>query len=176
MSLTKNCNSAHLLCAFQFSLILLGGSLLNKGHRHIRIRDIISNNDVETQDQLVQSLKDAGVDVTQATVSRDIKEMHLIKVPTNNGNYKYSLPPIHSYNTEEKLHRALTDAFVSIDGAGHFLVLKTLPGNAQAVGSLLDHLKWDEMLGTICGDDTCLIICRDETKLADVKEKLLAML
>ena len=57
----------------------------------------------------------------------------------------------------------LTDAFVSIDGAGHFIILKTLPGNAQAVGSLIDHLGWDEMLGTICGDDTCLIICRDES-------------
>lgn len=149
---------------------------MNKGRRHIRIRDIISNYEVETQDQLVQSLKSAGVDVTQATVSRDIKEMHLIKVPTSNGNYKYSLPPVHSYNTEEKLHRAMTDAFVSIDSAGHFLVLKTLPGNAQAVGSLLDHLKWADMLGTICGDDTCLIICRDEGKTPAVKEKLLAML
>lgn len=149
---------------------------MNKGRRHIRIRDIISNYEIETQDQLVQSLKDAGVDVTQATVSRDIKEMHLIKVPTSNGNYKYSLPPIHSFNTEEKLHRAMTDAFVSIDGAGHFLVLKTLPGNAQAVGSLLDHLSWDEMLGTICGDDTCLIICKDESQTPEVKERLLAML
>lgn len=149
---------------------------MNKGHRHIRIRDIISKYEIETQDQLVQSLKDAGVEVTQATISRDIKEMHLIKVPTATGGYKYSLPRIHEYNTEQKLHRALTDAFVSIDGAGHFLVLKTLPGNAQAVGSLLDHLKWEEMLGTICGDDTCLIICKDESFRNDVREKLLAML
>ncbi|MDS9471112.1 transcriptional regulator AhrC/ArgR [Sporosarcina pasteurii] len=149
---------------------------MNKGHRHIRIRDIISKYEIETQDQLVQSLKDAGVDVTQATISRDIKEMHLIKVPTASGGYKYSLPRIHEYNTEQKLHRALTDAFVSIDGAGHFLVLKTLPGNAQAIGSLLDHLKWDEMLGTICGDDTCLIICKDESYIDNVREKLLAML
>lgn len=149
---------------------------MNKGHRHIRIRDIISKHEIETQDQLVQTLKDAGVDVTQATVSRDIKEMHLIKVPTSNGSYKYSLPRVHEFNTEQKLHRAMTDAFVSIDGAGHFLVLKTLPGNAQAVGSLLDHLKWDQMLGTICGDDTCLIICKDEAYIDEVREKLLAML
>lgn len=149
---------------------------MNKGHRHIRIRDIISKYEIETQDQLVQSLKDAGVDVTQATISRDIKEMHLIKVPTANGSYKYSLPRVYEYNTEQKLHRALTDAFVSIDGAGHFLVLKTLPGNAQAIGSLLDHLKWDQILGTICGDDTCLLICRDESLIEDVKERLLAML
>lgn len=149
---------------------------MNKGHRHIRIRDIISKYEIETQDQLVQSLKDAGVDVTQATISRDIKEMHLIKVPTATGSYKYSLPRAHEFNTEQKLHRALTDAFVSIDGAGHFLVLKTLPGNAQAIGSLLDHLKWEQMLGTICGDDTCLIICRDESYKEEITEKLLAML
>lgn len=149
---------------------------MNKGHRHIRIRDIISKFEIETQDQLVESLKDAGVDVTQATISRDIKEMHLIKVPTATGGYKYSLPRVHEFNTEQKLHRAMTDAFVSIDGAGHFLVLKTLPGNAQAIGSLLDHLKWEEMLGTICGDDTCLIICRDESHTGEVTEKLLAML
>ena len=150
--------------------------LLNKGHRHIRIRDIISNYEIETQDHLVESLKNAGVDVTQATVSRDIKEMHLIKVPLPDGRYKYSLPQVHTHNTEEKLSRAMNDAFVSIDGAGHFLVLKTLPGNAQAIGSLLDYLHWDEILGTICGDDTCLLICRDESLTSGVKEKLLAML
>lgn len=149
---------------------------LNKGHRHIRIRDIISKFEIETQDHLVDSLKNAGVEVTQATISRDIKEMHLIKVPLPDGRYKYSLPQVHSHNTEEKLSRAMNDAFVSIDGAGHFLVLKTLPGNAQAVGSLLDHLDWEEMLGTICGDDTCLLICRDESLTKQVKEKLLAML
>lgn len=153
-----------------------GGFEMNKGRRHVRIRDIISKYEIETQEQLVQSLKDAGVDVTQATVSRDIKEMHLIKVPTASGSYKYSLPRAHEFNIEQKLHRAMTDAFVSIDGAGHFLVLKTLPGNAQAIGSLLDNLKWEQMLGTICGDDTCLIICRDESYVNEVTEKLLAML
>lgn len=149
---------------------------MNKGRRHIRIRDIIANFEIETQDQLVESLKEAGVEVTQATVSRDIKEMHLIKVPLSDGRYKYSLPQVQRYNTELKLQRMMTDAFVSIDGAGHFLILKTLPGNAQAVGSLVDQLGWQEMLGTICGDDTCLIICRDESLTIVVKEKLLAML
>lgn len=153
-----------------------GGIYLNKGQRHIRIRDIISANEIETQDQLVQMLKASSVDVTQATVSRDIKEMHLIKVPLPDGRYKYSLPPVHKYNTEEKLQRMLMDAFISIEGASHFLVLKTLPGNAQAVGSLLDYMNWDEMLGTICGDDTCLIICRTEAAAPKIKEKLLAML
>lgn len=149
---------------------------MNKGHRHIRIRDIISNFEIETQDQLVDTLKAAGVAVTQATVSRDIKEMHLIKVPLPDGRYKYSLPQVHKYNTEEKLHRMMTDAFVSIDSAAHFIILKTLPGNAHAVGSLIDNLGWHEILGTICGDDTCLLICREESQTVEVKEEILAML
>ncbi|QTD41732.1 transcriptional regulator AhrC/ArgR [Sporosarcina sp. Te-1] len=149
---------------------------MNKGQRHIRIRDIIMNGEVETQDQLVDKLKSAGVDVTQATVSRDIKELHLIKVPLPDGRYKYSLPQVHKFNTEDKLRRMLSDAFISIDSAGYFIVLKTLPGNAHAVGSLVDNLSWDDMLGTICGDDTCMIICRDETVTQEVKERLLAMI
>src|SRR3954449_7428421 len=119
---------------------------MTKGQRHIKIRDIIANNDIETQDDLVLILRNAGYNVTQATVSRDIKELHLIKVPLPDGRYKYSLPPVHKYNTEEKLRRMLTDAFISIDSASHFIILKTLPGNAHAVGSLIDNLGWDEML------------------------------
>lgn len=153
-----------------------GVSDLNKGQRHLRIREIITSKEIETQDQLVETLKNAGVDVTQATVSRDIKELHLYKSPLPNGRYKYSLPASPQFNIEDKLHRMLTDAFVSIDGASHFLILKTLPGNAHAVGSLIDHLEWLEMLGTICGDDTCMIICRNEAAASTVKERLLGML
>jgi len=149
---------------------------LNKGQRHIRIRDIISNYEVETQDQLVDFLKKSGVAVTQATVSRDIKEMHLIKVPLQDGRYKYSLPTSQRFNTEEKLQRMMTDAFVSVDSAGYFIILKTIPGNAHAVGSLIDQLGWEDILGTICGDDTCLIICREEPLTIEVRERLLAML
>ncbi len=149
---------------------------MKKGHRHVLIRDIISNREIETQDQLVDALKLAGYVITQATISRDIKEMHLMKTPLQDGRYKYSLPQVQKYNTQEKLNRMLTDAFVSIDGAGYFLVLKTLPGNAHAVGSLLDHLGWEDILGTICGDDTCLIICREESLTVTVKDRLLAML
>ena len=156
--------------------MVIGVMSMNKGQRHIRIRDIITNNEVETQDQLVDKLKSAGVDVTQATVSRDIKELHLIKVPLPDGRYKYSLPQVHKFNTEDKLRRMMADAFISIASAGYFIVLKTLPGNAHAVGSLVDNLSWDEMLGTICGDDTCMIICRDETVTQEVKERLLSMI
>ncbi|BCB04678.1 arginine repressor [Bacillus sp. KH172YL63] len=150
--------------------------MMNKGQRHIKIREIITNRDVETQDELVESLKNAGFNVTQATVSRDIKELHLVKVPLMDGRYKYSLPADQRFNPLQKLKRTLTDAFVKVDQAGHMLVMKTLPGNANAIGALIDNLDWEEILGTICGDDTCLIICRTEAETKTVSERFLDML
>lgn len=133
---------------------------MNKGQRHIKIREIIANHEIETQDELVEKLREAGFNVTQATVSRDIKELHLVKVPTADGRYKYSLPADQRFNPLQKLKRVLIDSFVSIDYSGNLVVMKTMPGNANAVGALIDNLDWDEVMGTICGDDTVLIICR----------------
>src|SRR5690606_36441903 len=135
---------------------------MNKGQRHMKIREIIASNDIETQEELVEELKANGYNVTQATISRDIKELHLVKVPLPDGRYKYSLPADQRFNPLQKLQRALTDAFVSIDGVAHFLILKTLPGNGNAIAVLIDHLEWSEILGTLSGDDTILIIVRDE--------------
>ncbi|MFD2681182.1 transcriptional regulator AhrC/ArgR [Bacillus seohaeanensis] len=149
---------------------------MNKGQRHIKIREIITNRDIETQDELVEGLKNAGFNVTQATVSRDIKELHLVKVPLMDGRYKYSLPADQRFNPLQKLKRTLTDAFVKIDIAGHMLVMKTLPGNANAIGALIDNLDWEEILGTLCGDDTCLIICRTENETKIVTQRFLDML
>lgn len=153
-----------------------GGKNVSKGQRHIRIREIIAHNEIETQDELVDRLKAEGFNVTQATISRDIKELHLVKVPSRDGRYKYNLPAERSFDPSRKLHRALTDAFISIDGAGHFLVMKTLPGNAHAIGSLIDQIEWEEVIGTICGDDTILILCRDSEQSSELREKLLGML
>ncbi|WLR49729.1 transcriptional regulator ArgR [Bacillus tianshenii] len=149
---------------------------MNKGQRHIKIRELITNNDIETQDELVDRLKNAGFNVTQATVSRDIKELHLVKVPMMDGRYKYSLPADQRFNPLQKLKRALMDAFVRIDSASHLLVMKTLPGNANAIGALIDNLDWEEILGTICGDDTILIICRSEKDTEEITERFLEML
>src|SRR5690554_8002945 len=113
---------------------------MNKGQRHIKIREIIANHEIETQDDLVDQLRNEGFNVTQATISRDIKELHLVKVPLPDGRYKYSLPADQRFNPLQKLQRALTDAFVSIDGVAHFLILKTLPGNGNAIAVLIDHL------------------------------------
>lgn len=149
---------------------------MNKGQRHIKIREIISNNDIETQDDLVDQLKSAGFNVTQATVSRDIKELHLVKVPLMDGRYKYSLPADQRFNPLQKLKRNLMDAFVRIDTAGHLLVMKTLPGNAQAIGALIDNLDWEEIIGTICGDDTILIICKTQEETETIQARFLEML
>ncbi|ALC81566.1 MULTISPECIES: transcriptional regulator AhrC/ArgR [Bacillus] len=149
---------------------------MTKGQRHIKIREIITNEEIETQDELVEILRNEGFNVTQATVSRDIKELHLVKVPTSKGAYKYSLPSDHRFNPLSKLKRALIDSFVKIDSTSHFIVLKTMPGNAQSIGALLDKLDWAEVLGTICGDDTILIICRSVEDTELISARLLELL
>jgi transcriptional regulator of arginine metabolism len=149
---------------------------MNKGQRHIKIREIIATNDIETQDELVDSLRNMGYNVTQATVSRDIKELHLVKVPTNDGKYKYSLPADQRFNPQQKLKRTLIDSFVSIDQADNLLVMKTMPGNAHAIGALIDNLDWHDTLGTICGDDTILIICRSKEAADESSQRFLDML
>lgn len=149
---------------------------MSKIQRHLKIRELITENEIETQDDLVDRLKALDFNVTQATVSRDIKELQLVKVPTSNGRYAYSLPADQRYNPLEKLKRMIIDVFVKIDSASHFIVLKTLPGNAHSIGVLVDKLDWDEIMGTICGDDTCLIICRTEAESEEIKNRLINML
>ncbi|QCR32811.1 transcriptional regulator AhrC/ArgR [Lysinibacillus sp. SGAir0095] len=149
---------------------------MNKGQRHMRIRELVTNSEIETQDELVDRLKQAGYNVTQATVSRDIKELHLVKVPLQDGRYKYSLPADKRFNPLQKLQRALADSFVSIDGVAHFLMLKSLPGNGNAIAVLIDHLEWPEILGTLSGDDTILIICRREEDREDIKERIMGLI
>jgi transcriptional regulator of arginine metabolism len=147
-----------------------------KAQRHMKIREIITSQDIETQDDLVGELKKAGYNVTQATVSRDIKELHLVKVPHSNGAYKYSLPADHGFNPLQKLKRLMQEAFVRIDYAENLVVIKTLPGNAHAIAALLDNLDWSETLGTIAGDDTILIICRSKVVAGELEERFLNML
>lgn len=147
-----------------------------KAQRHIKIREIISNKEIETQEELVEELKNAGYNVTQATVSRDIKELQLVKVPTKIGTYKYSLPADFRYNPSQKLKRMLQECFVGIDYSENIVVMKTLPGNAHAIGVLLDQLDWEELVGTIAGDDTIMIVIRSKEKAPEIVERFLEML
>ncbi|WP_027963396.1 transcriptional regulator AhrC/ArgR [Halalkalibacillus halophilus] len=149
---------------------------MKKAQRLLKIREIISNQAIETQDELVRQFHLLGYDVTQATISRDIKELQLVKVPTMDGAYKYSVPNDTKVNPTNKLQRTLLDSFVSLDKADHFVVLKTVPGNAQAVGVLIDQLDWYEIMGSICGDDTCLIICRTPVDSQKIYDNFMGML
>lgn len=148
-----------------------------KGIRQFKIKDLITNQVIETQDELVEALRQSGLHVTQATVSRDMKELMLIKVPAGEGKYKYSLPQeLQRQNPVHKLKRALLDHFVHIDFTDNLVVMKCLPGTANAIGALLDNMEWPEVMGTICGDDTILIICRTKAQSGELVEQLLALL
>lgn len=148
-----------------------------KAQRLLKIREIVSERAVETQEDLADALREAGFSVTQATISRDIKEMHLVKVPTADGAYRYALPTEPSnFNPETKLHRLLNDVFVAIDHAENLVVMRTLPGNAHAVAWLFDALDWSEMLGTVAGDDTILLIARSRDAAETVVERVKGLL
>jgi arginine repressor len=142
----------------------------------MKIREIIGEQEIETQDELVEALRRAGLNVTQATVSRDIKEMQLVKVPTEDGRYKYSLTPESRVYPLQKLRRAMLDHFVHIDRTDNLIVMKCLPGTANAIGSLIDAMEWSEVMGTICGDDTILIICRTKAQSKAIVDRLIGLL
>ncbi|BBH21100.1 arginine repressor [Paenibacillus baekrokdamisoli] len=147
-----------------------------KSVRQMKIRELINHSVIETQDELVEGLREEGFQVTQATVSRDIKEMQLIKVPAEDGRYKYSMPQEQRVNPIYKLKRTLTDHFVHIDFTDNLVVMKCLPGTANAIGAMIDNMEWTEVMGTICGDDTILIICRTKIQSAEVVDRLLGLM
>lgn len=147
-----------------------------KGQRQRKIREIIGSNEIETQEDLVEALSAEGMQVTQATVSRDIKEMQLIKVPLEDGRYKYSMPQDQRFNPAHKLKRALLDHFISADAAENLVVLKCLPGTAGTIASLIDGMDWPEIVGTIGGDDTTLVICRSKALGEDLTRRIYEMM
>jgi len=134
-----------------------------KYNRHAKILEIIEQNVIETQEELVEKLKQEGMDITQATISRDIKELRLAKVLDEaTGVSRYAAIPQNVNTISAKLLRVFSEAYVSSDYANNIVVVKTLPGMAQAAASTIDSLKWPEIVGTIGGDDTVMIICRAE--------------
>lgn len=131
-----------------------------KKKRHSKIIEIIDNYDVETQEELAGHLKDAGFDVTQATVSRDIRELKLTKVAGGSGRQKYVVLRQDDSHMEDKYIRVLRDGFVSMDNAQNILVIKTVAGMAMAVAAAIDALKFHEVVGCIAGDDTIMVAVR----------------
>ena len=125
-----------------------------KVSRHAKIVELISQYDVETQEELAELLKKEGFKVTQATVSRDIRELKLSKVPTGSGSQKYVVLKQDDSHMGDKYIRVLRDGFTSMDTAQNILVIRTVSGMAMAVAAALDALKFSEIVGCIAGDDT----------------------
>jgi transcriptional regulator of arginine metabolism len=139
----------------------------------MKILELVRNGVIETQEDLAADLRRFGIDVTQATVSRDIKELHLVKVATGDGRYRYAVPIDPSAAVQkEKMRRYFRDSLLSAACAENLLVLKTLPGTAPAVGAAFDNLEWSEAMGTVAGDDTVLVVARDKSTASDMLTRL----
>ena len=131
-----------------------------KQTRHIRIVELIEKYDIETQEELAEYLKKDGFNVTQATVSRDIRELKLTKIPTGNGKQKYAVLRQDDSHLGDKYIRVLKECFVSMDSAQNILVVKTGVGMAMAVAAAIDAMKFEEIVGSIAGDDTIMMAIR----------------
>ncbi|MEA4816484.1 MAG: arginine repressor [Lachnospiraceae bacterium] len=140
--------------------------------RHAKILELIENNVIETQSELADKLKSLGYDVTQATVSRDIRELKLTKIASENGHQRYSALGTNDSEVSERLIRVFKEAVLKIDYAQNIIVVKTLEGMGMAVGVALDNMKNSEILGTIAGDDTVFCIVRSHQQATMIIEKL----
>lgn len=147
-----------------------------KVNRHAKIVELINKYQIETQEELAERLNEAGFQVTQATVSRDIRDLKLTKVPAENGRQKYSVLQNEQSGMSEKYIRIFKDGFVSMDMAQNILVIKTVSGMAMAVAAALDAMKWHEIVGCIAGDDTIMCAVRSVDDTILVMEKMKKML
>jgi transcriptional regulator of arginine metabolism len=132
----------------------------NKTERQNTIRELIESRPVASQEELRKLLRQRGWDVTQSTLSRDLREMRLARVPDADGGARYALTESGPETTRVTLDKLLPQLFDRIDGVGELLVLHTMPGGAQTIAFALDSEAWPDLIGTIAGDDTILLICR----------------
>ncbi len=147
-----------------------------KKDRHSAIIDLIKQKEIETQEELADCLKKEGFEVTQATVSRDIRALHLSKIPCGNGKQKYVLLRQEEALMGDKFIRVLKDGFVSMDMAQNILVIKTVSGMAMAVAAALDAIKFKEIVGSIAGDDTIMVAVRTTDETKNLMQKIEKML
>lgn len=143
-----------------------------KSKRHVKILELIRKNEIETQEELAECLEREGYQVTQATVSRDIRELKLTKVAMANGRQKYAALSENTEDMMQKYTRIFKDAFVTMDMAQNILVIKTVSGMAMAGAAALDALDFSEIVGSIAGDDTIMCAVRTVEDTALVMERL----
>ncbi len=144
-----------------------------KQKRHNTILNLINTKSIETQGELTQELNDMGFSVTQATVSRDIKDLHIIKMQTGDGRYRYAQAGSQNFpKGGDRIKSIFSNSVLSVDCALNQIVIKTLSGMAQAAAITMEGMNWPEVLGTVAGDDTVLVIVRNEQKAKALSERL----
>ncbi len=144
--------------------------------RQVAILDIIEKQEIETQEELASALKARGIRVTQATVSRDIKELRLLKVLTPSGKYKYATGDQADNNLTDRFIRMLAESLLSVSSANNLIVVKTLSGSANVAAEALDSMHWPEVLGTLAGDNTVLLIIRSNEETITVTSRIREMM
>ncbi|MBE5804607.1 MAG: arginine repressor [Clostridiales bacterium] len=147
-----------------------------KSVRQVAILDIIEKQDVETQEELAEALRARGIKVTQATVSRDIKELRLLKVLAPNGAYKYATADKAENGLNERFIRMLAESLLSVTASNNLIVVKTLSGSANVAAEALDSLHWPEILGSLAGDNTILLIIRSNEEVPGVIARIQEMM
>lgn len=143
---------------------------MSKRERHARILEVLREHRVTSQEALRELLLERGIEVTQATLSRDIRELRLVKVPGSDGTAHYSLPD--EWESTPPLESLLPTLFQSADGVDRLLVIHTVKGAAQTVAAAIDWEEWPEVVGTLAGDDTILVILRDPAQLPEVRARI----
>ena len=144
--------------------------------RQVAILDIIEKQEIETQEELASSLNARGIRVTQATVSRDIKELRLLKVLTPSGKYKYATGDQADNNLTDRFIRMLAESLLSVSSANNLIVVKTWSGSANVAAEALDSMHWPEVLGTLAGDNTVLLIIRSNEETITVTSRIREMM
>ena len=140
--------------------------------RHSKILELINQYDIETQEDLAARLQAAGFQVTQATVSRDIRELKLMKIAKPGGGSMYKVMTSRESSDSEKYIRVLRDAFLSMDIAQNILVIKTTSGMANAAAAALDHIEFQEIVGSLAGDDTIACFCKSASETMSLMSKI----
>lgn len=143
-----------------------------KKDRQEAIRKILNEYPIQTQEELVTALNKAGYHVTQATVSRDMKEMHLIKIPGSETGYQYTVPGSDDIHLSERLTRMLHDSMISVEAAGQMIVVRTLSGSANIAAEALDLLRLPEIAGSIAGDNTIFLVARSNENAVRAAETI----
>ena len=143
-----------------------------KKARHDVILSLIENENIGTQEALLERLLQEGFSVTQATLSRDIKALRLIKTPTGDGEYKYVYVQKDSEDYTQKYYSILSHSVVSVNFAGNMAVVKCYTGMAQAACTAVDNINMDKIVGTLAGDDTIFVLCKDESAAAELKKRI----